>query len=127
MTTRTQDNYYPRPLVPRTTRTQDDSYPGQLVPKTTHSQHKSYQGQLVSRTSRNYSQIMTILSKTFPLLVIFVTAATTIYALTLLNEFIMRKKMQVPVLSAIKHGSWVSYQVLACQFSSNREVWFIGG
>ena len=163
-TTRTQDNSYPRELVPRTTRTpddsypgqlvsrtprtqdnyyptQDDSYPGQLVPRTTRTQGDSlpaqvvprttlamlYLGQLVSRTSRNYSQIMTILSNTFPLLVIFVAAATTIYALILLNEFIIRKKMQVPVLSVIKHGSLVSYQVLACQFSSNREVWFIGG
>ena len=70
---------------------------------------------------------MTTLLKTFPLLVIFVTVATTNYALTLLNEFIMRKKMQVPVLSVIKYWSLVSYQVLACQFSSNREVWFIGG
>ena len=70
---------------------------------------------------------MTILSDTFPLLVIFVTAATTIYALILLNDFIMRKKMQVPVLSAIKHGSLVSYQAIACQFSSNHEVWFVVG
>ena len=48
---------------------------------------------------------------TFPLFVIFVTVATTIYALTMLNEFIMRKKMRVPVLSAIKHGSFSLFHV----------------
>ena len=80
-TTRAQDNSYPWQLVHKTTITQDDSYPGQLVPRTTRTQDDSFQaqvvprttlpklypGQLVSRTSRNYSQIMTILSKTFPL------------------------------------------------------------
>ena len=65
-----------------------------------------YLGQLVSRTSRNYSQIMTILSNTFPLLVIFVAAATTIYALILLNEFIMPKKMQVPVYQQLNMDHW---------------------
>ena len=65
-TTRTQDDSYPVQLVPRTTRTQDDSFPAQVVPRTT--LPKLYPGQLVSRTSRNHSQIITILSKTFPLL-----------------------------------------------------------
>ena len=37
-TTRTQDNSYPRQLVPRTTRTQDNSCPGQLIPRTTRTQ-----------------------------------------------------------------------------------------
>ena len=34
-TTRTQDNSYPRQLVPKTTRTQENSYPRQIAPKTT--------------------------------------------------------------------------------------------
>ena len=65
-TTRTKDDSYPGQLVLRTTRTQDDSFPAQVVPRTT--LPKLYPGQLVSRTSRNHSQIITILSKTFPLL-----------------------------------------------------------
>ena len=73
----------------------------------------------------NYSQIMKILSNTFQFLVIFVMTAITINVLTLLNAFILRQKMQVTVLLAIKHGSLVFHKVLACQFSSNREVWFI--
>ena len=94
-TTLTHDDSYSGQLVPRTTLTQDDSYPAQIVPRTT--LPKLYSGQLVSRTSPNYSQIMIILSNTFPLLVICVTAVTTINVLTLLIAFIMRQKMQVPV------------------------------
>ena len=43
------------------------------------------------------------------------------------KRFYNASEMQVPVISAIKHGSLVTYQVLACQFSSNREVRFIVG
>ena len=57
-TTRTQNNSYPRQLVPNTTRTQDNSYQSQLVPMTTRTQDNSYPGQLVPRqlvprTTRN--------------------------------------------------------------------------
>ena len=53
-TTHTQDNSYPRQLVPRTTRTQDKSYPGQLVPKTTRTHDNSYTRQLVPRSTRTH-------------------------------------------------------------------------
>ena len=48
----TQDNSYPRPLVPKSTRKQDNSYPRQLVPRTTRTQDNSYPGHFVPKSSR---------------------------------------------------------------------------